>query len=352
MSARSAGLLALVLLLGGCASAPESRQLSLFEPSAAVLWPELPQTPRFRYLGELVGERNFGLRDDRRGALRRAFDWLTGLDARHRQPLRLRRPVSGASLPDERIFVSDAGLQAVAVFDLRQRAVQLWQRAWGEQRFRAPGGVVAEAGGGLLVADAELGAVFRLDADGEPRERIGDGLLQRPTGLARDPASGRLYVADTAAHDIKVFAPSGELLDVLGGPGSAAGRFNAPTHLAFAGGDLYVTDTFNARVQRLDVGGDGEALASIGRRGLYVGDLYRPKGVAVDDEQRVYVVESYYDHLLVFDGGGRLLLPIGGAGRGPGQFFLPAGVWLDGRDRIYVADMFNARVVVIQFLGA
>jgi DNA-binding beta-propeller fold protein YncE len=71
----------------------------------------------------------------------------------------------------------------------------------------------------------------------------------------------------------------------------------------------------------------------------------------VDDEGNLYVVESYYDHLLIFDGEGRLLLPIGGTGKQPGQFYLPAGVWTDTHDRVYVADMFNGRVSVFQFLG-
>ena len=65
----------------------------------------------------------------------------------------------------------------------------------------------------------------------------------------------------------------------------------------------------------------------------------------------MYVVESMYDRLLVFDAEGRLLLAIGGTGRDIGRFYLPAGVWVDARNRVYVADMFNGRVVVFQFLG-
>ena len=35
-----------------------------------------------------------------------------------------------------------------------------------------------------------------LDRDGNPRGSLGRGVLKRPTGLARDPASGEIYVAD------------------------------------------------------------------------------------------------------------------------------------------------------------
>ena len=86
-------------------------------------------------------------------------------------------------------------------------------------------------------------------------------------------------------------------------------------------------------------------------KGTYVGNMVRPKGVAVDSDGNIYVVESYHDHLLIYDSEGRFLLPIGGNGTNIGQFFLPAGAWSDSDDRIFVADMFNGRVVIFQFVG-
>jgi len=88
-----------------------------------------------------------------------------------------------------------------------------------------------------------------------------------------------------------------------------------------------------------------------GRRGIFVGDMPRPKGVAVDKDGNIYVVESYYDHLLVFNAKGELLLPIGGSGSGIGQFYLPAGICTDEQGRVYVVDGFNGRVVVLEVLG-
>jgi len=67
----------------------------------------------------------------------------------------------------------------------------------------------------------------------------------------------------------------------------------------------------NGRVQVFERGGERPRLV-VGSRGLFVGQLVRPKGVATDSAGNIYVVESYYDHLLVFDREGRFLLPIGG----------------------------------------
>ena len=110
-----------------------------------------------------------------------------------------------------------------------------------------------------------------------------------------------------------------------------------------------MTDTLNARVQALSL--SGEPQASIGQRGLFVGNLVRPKGVVTDRDGHVYIVESYHDYLLVFNSDGDLLLPIGGTGAEAGQFFLPAGAWTDDGSRLFVADMFNGRVVVLDYLG-
>ena len=200
----------------------------------------------------------------------------------------------------------------------------------------------------MWVADAELGYVVELDGEGNPIATIGRGILKRPTGLAYDAATRVLYVADTQAHEVKVFSADGRLAASIGRRGEGEGEFNFPTHLHFAKGELYVSDTMNSRVQ---VFTGGRHRLTVGSRGLYVGNLVRPKGVTVDSEGNIYVVESYFDHLLVYDRLGNFLLPIGGLGRDIGQFYLPAGVWTDDRDRVFVADMFNGRVVVLQFLG-
>ena len=187
-----------------------------------------------------------------------------------------------------------------------------------------------------------------LSTDGEPLTVIGGDVLIRPTGVALDPATDTVYVADTPMDDIKVFTSAGNHVATIGRAGTAPGEFNGPTHLSFAAGHLYVTDTLNARVQILSA--DGEALSRVGDRGLYVGNLVRPKGVTTDVDGNIYVVESYFDHLLVFGPDGRLLLPVGGTGNGPGRFFLPAGAWSDKDGRIFVADMFNGRVTILRYV--
>lgn len=352
---RCAAFFVVALTLAGCASTPEPRVLRFGIDEAPegkrLFWPQTGDIPRYVYAGTLTGEQNFQSASVARRHRATSFlRWLAGLDSGAQQPVVLQRPAAVISDENGRIFVSDVSRQAVFVFDEKAGALHVWDRADGMLSFVAPSGLALGADGDLLVADAELRVVVRLDRSGRSRAWIGQGVLKRPTGVARDARTGRIFVADTNAHDIKVFDDAGRLLQVIGSRGEAAGQFNYPTYLNFTGDRLFVTDTMNNRVQVLD--GEGGATGrQIGARGLYVGNLVRPKGVAVDTEANVYVVESMYDSVLIYSGSGEFLMPIGGTGTGTGRFYLPAGVWVDQRNRVFVADMFNGRVVVFQFLG-
>ena len=82
-----------------------------------------------------------------------------------------------------------------------------------------------------------------------------------------------------------------------------------------------------------------------------MGNLVRPKGGATDADGNVYIVESLYDNLLIFNSKGQFLMPIGGVGHEVGKFYLPSGVTVDDLGRILVADTFNGRVAIFQYLG-
>jgi DNA-binding beta-propeller fold protein YncE len=76
----------------------------------------------------------------------------------------------------------------------------------------------------------------------------------------------------------------------------------------------------------------------------------RPRGVALDSEGHVYVVDAMFNNVQVFDLEGAILLAFGEYGRGVGQFWLPAGICIDENDTIYVSDSLNRRIQVFQYL--
>lgn len=375
--------LGLALLVAGCAEMPKDFAFVNVAKTPKV-WPNPPEKARYRYVGELTGEMNFIERpEEETGSVAlKVLNWLVGLTSDLRKLDMLLGPQSGMVDAEGRIYVTDVNRKAVFVFDRPEGKLQVWEMALKNTPFQAPIGIaqgkrIVPAGqvepakqiepakqqapgiprapakpeipSEILVTDAELHSVFRLNQQGESLGEFGKEVLLRPTGLARDAERGLIYVADTHAHDIKVFGDDGLLQKVIGHRGEGDGEFNFPTFLAFADDRLYVTDTMNARIQIF--GTDGKMIAKFGQRGLQVGELVRPKGVAADSERNVYVIESQYDHMLVFDRSGRTLLALGGTGKGAGQFYQPSGIWVDSQDYIYVADLINGRVVVLQFLG-
>ncbi len=341
--------MAVCATVSACASQPVEFHYNL--SGVQRVWPGAPETPRYKYVGQLLGEQNFETKSGGLASMgTKVVKWIVGLASVNPSgPTELQRPQGVAVDNRGRVYVSDISRQAVFVFDRDKGRLDVWQMADKNTRFKSPVGIAIGAGGHILVADADLHKVYRLDADGKPAGTLGDGFLQRPTGVARDPATGNIYVADTWAHHIQVFDADGKLIKTIGGPGVAPGLFNRPTYLYIAHDRLYVSDTLNARIQVLTL--DGKPLQTFGRRGIFIGDTPRPKGVAVDKDGNIYVVESYYDYLLVFNDQGKLLLPIGGTGNAVGRFYLPAGVWIDQQQRVYIADMFNGRVVIFQYLG-
>jgi len=343
-------VLGVLFALAGCALGPQTAPITLQPSAQAPVWPLPPDQARYAYVRTLIGERDFVVEDNEAGEnVGSALRWIAGLVVGEPDYLELQRPVSGMTRADGRVCIVDASHRAVITFDLQEARISKWELAAEGTRFVAPVGIAEDGAGGVLITDAELAEVFRLGPDGEPAARYGKGVLTRPTGIARDPVAGLIYVADTGKHDIKVFDDAGNLIELIGSRGNGDGLFNTPTHLSFNNGQLYVADTLNFRVQVFDR--TGEERLAFGRLGLFVGNMTRPKGVAVGGNRRIYVVESYFDHLLVYDDKGQLLLPIGGTGQGVAQFYLPSGVWTDSQGRVYVADMFNGRVVIFQELA-
>ncbi len=316
------------------------------------VWPSPPDQARYRYIGQITGEDNLPRKP--RSAFKKALAWLVGLGSRRLEPRELQRPQ--AIHIDEaagRLYVTDVSRGAIYVFDDALGQLHIWEDATGvaegRLRFESPVGIVGLGDGSLLVSDSRLGRIVRLSADGVPLGEFAAGEVTRPTGMAFDRESGLVFVADRAENRIRVFDESGKPVRSFGEFGEAEGQFNGPTHLHFAHNSLYVSDTLNARVQQFDR--NGKYLRSIGRRGLFVGNMPRPKGVATDRHGHVYVLESYYDYLLIFSDKGEFLLPLGGTGSGVGEFYLPAGIRVDSRDRVFIVDGFNGRIVILQYLG-
>lgn len=285
---------------------------------------------RVRFIGELRTPEDLGIE---RGFWARLWNALTG----EAEGTTLSRPSSLAIASDGRIAVADPGNRSVRLFDPAHSShVRITHEVvW-------PIGV-AFAGPLLVVADAETRRLLAFDARGVPAPLpFAVPELVRPVGLAWDELRHRLFVVDAGAHRLVVLNDAGPRF--IGGRGDAPGSFNFPTHVAWANEHLYVADSLNFRVQVFDA--ELKFVRAFGGAGDTPGDLPRPKGLAVEPDGTVWVVDGAFDAVQGFASDGELVSVIGGAGRAAGRFWLPAGAAIDSTGRLFIADTWNARVQV------
>ena len=124
-----------------------------------------------------------------------------------------------------------------------------------------------------------------------------------------------------------------------GGHGDRPGRFNEPTGVAVGGGEVYVSDARNGRIQVFDR--EGRFLRQFGRK-----RLGRPMNLTFA-AGRLYVADYWHDRVFVFAPDGALGRAIGGAGDAPGRFNSPGGVVVTHEGDLVVADFYNQRVQLV-----
>jgi uncharacterized protein (TIGR03663 family) len=184
----------------------------------------------------------------------------------------------------------------------------------------------------------------------------GEVQFNAPRGMAFAP-DGTFYVADSRNHRIQHFSADGKAInawgsfvDIATSPAKAVGgTFNEPWGVAVGpDGSVYVSDTWNHRVQKFDA--NGKFIKTWGSFGqsdaTNQGLLYGPRGISVDANSHVYLADTGNKRIVVFDSDGNLLTQIGSEGFDVGKFSEPVDVKLDAQGNVYVTDTWNQRVQV------
>ena len=259
----------------------------------------------------------------------------------------LHKPRVAAFDASDQLYVADL-TDRIQVFDRDGQYLRGWRTP--DFNVDGPSGLTVDRHGRLLVADTHFYRVLVYSRDGALLFQIGDGVqgttpgrFGYPTDVVIDRA-GNFYVSEYGENDrIQVFSPEGKWLRQWGGHGLAPGEFMKPRALAIDDHDrIYVADSCNHRIQVFDTA--GKVLNVWGTRGTEPGQMSYPYDLAIGPDRSLYVCE-YGNHRVqkfTLDGAPRGLW--GHSGRGPGELFNPWALAVDGRGTVSVIDSNNHRV--------
>ena len=141
-------------------------------------------------------------------------------------------------------------------------------------------------------------------------ERHND-LFVRPHAVKMDPndPEGHIWIVEQGAQSIYKFTSDGELVMTLGefrvaGDNDDPAHFDNPTDMAFlSNGDFAISDGYgNTRVIKFDQ--DGNYLTHWGTPGTGPSQFNTVHGIAVDDNDRLYVSDRGNNRIQVFDANG------------------------------------------------
>jgi DNA-binding beta-propeller fold protein YncE len=326
-----------------------------------IVWPNPPAITRIKFVdlftGEKVDPNQFS--KEKRKPKQKWMDRLAGaqnVDEINidKLPFQLIRTYGVAVDSKGRIYAADQGVGAIFIFDPKTKDVEMIRNGK-EAHFGLIMGLAIDDDDRLFVSDTKLHRVLVLNSKHDQVASIGMDVLVNPGGVAIDKENRLLYVVDTGNDTVVVFdADNFKMLRNIGKPSKKhqandPGQFSLPTNVAVdSEGDVYVTDTFNDRVQIFDA--EGEFISAFGKNGDGPGQFERPKGIAVDCDRHIWVVDSAQDRVKVFDRDGRLLIYFGEHGEYPGRFMGAYGIAIDKDNRVIVSETFPGRVQMFRYV--
>lgn len=206
----------------------------------------------------------------------------------------------------------------------------------------------------LYIADEQSGRILKYNAETGARIAVygsvgyAPGQFNRPYGIAIDPVSHDLYVAERGNGRVQRITNNGVPVLTWGEyraePNSAQGYFNEPIGIAAdADGYVYVVDKSNNRIQKFRVvpNGTGWTVQNHGMwgsTGSGAGQLNRPYGLALDAAGTLWVAEGDNSRVQRFSKTGASLQILGTRGTANGQFTLPTAVAVDASGAVFVTE--------------
>jgi uncharacterized protein (TIGR03663 family) len=212
---------------------------------------------------------------------------------------------------DGSVYVADTWNHRIQKFSANGEFVKVWgyfDQSDSPYAFWGPRDIVIDINGNLLVTDTGNKRVSVFDSDGNFISRFGShgfgpGQFDEPVGIAIDPSTGLVYIADTWNQRVQIFESGADSMYSLVTFWEITGWYgqnldNKPFITIGDDGLLYATDPEGARV--LSFTTEGEFLQYWGEYSVGPEGFGIAQGIASDGEGGIWVSDSYNDRLLHF----------------------------------------------------
>jgi len=326
-----------------------------------IVWPNPPAITRIKFVDLFTGQKvdpNLFTKKSDKGK-QKWMDRLAGTkqtdEIRIKDlPFQLIRPYGVAVDSKGLIYAADQGVSAIFIFNPETKAVELIGNG-NQVHFGGVSGLAIDDNDRLFVTDVGLHRVDVFSPAHKLESTFGADVLANPSSVAIDTENRFAYVVDTQSDVVDVFdADTFKLLRKIGTAGkkhtlTAPGTFALPTGVAVDhDGNVYVTDTFNNRVEIFDA--DGGFVSTFGKNGDGPQDFERPKGIAIDCDGHIWVADSAQDRVKVYNQEGRLLIYFGQHGEYPGRFMGIHDIAIDKNNRVVTSEIFPGRVQMFRYV--
>ncbi len=152
---------------------------------------------------------------------------------------------------------------------------------------------------------------------------------------------GNVYVTDSGNARIQKFTSDGQFLKTWGVSGAGDGEFKNAVGIATYENNVYVVDKELNRVQVFD--SEGKFLQGWGKFGFGQGEFFYPQGISISNDGVVFVADTKNHRIQQFTADGEFISSFGIFGPGDGRLRAPVDIAL-GEDHVYVSDPGNFKI--------
>jgi len=255
----------------------------------------------------------------------------------------------GLFLRNGKIYVCDVALGGgLEIIDLENETLSYFIPQ-GQHKLKLPLNCYVDAENNLFVVDISLQKVIVYNQDGSYKTTFGKKESIKPTDVFI--ANNKIWVVDFGNNRVNIFnKQTFEYEDYFPKlKNGEEGFLYKPTNIFITSNKIYVSDMGHGNVKVYTLTGD--YAQTIGQYGNTIGSFVRPKGIAVDKEENLYVVDASFENVQIFNEKGQLLLFFGGHYVNKGDMWLPTKVTIDYDNlkyfKKYVDPKYNLKYLII-----